>query len=225
MINRGTVQLLQQLRALDVRLRVQDGLLIVDVPKGRLTPALEAALRDKKQELLQALAEQSDNSTRSDLTRVSRATVPLRLSFFQERLWVLDQLQPGHTAYNLAVCSEVMSGVDVEILRTAISRTIDRHEILRSRYVSNEGVPNVRFAALAETRVSVRDLRLLTSGERLSALKRAAAEAARESFDLANEAPVRFTILQVSDNSAALLLAAHHHCVGRVVAGRFGHRG
>ncbi len=210
MIHHNTAQLLEQLRALDVRLRVEDGRLRINAPKGSLTPALEAALVDQRQELLQALTARDAATRRPALTPVARDGTPLRLSFLQERLWVLEQLQPGHTAYNLAVCSSVLEGIDIALLQAAIRRTVARHEILRSRFVLTDGVPSVRVASAEETSIVVRDLRGLADHARREALASAAPDATHEPFDLAGEAPVRFTVLQVGDTSAALLFATHH---------------
>ena len=205
----AATELIAQLRALDVHLRVEEGRLRVNAPKGRLTPELEAALLERKQELVLLL-------TAPDFARRSAGPSPvprsgtLPLSFLQERLWVLQQLQPDDTAYNMASSSGVADPLDVSRLEQAIHRVIERHEILRARFVQVNGEPRMQLANAADTPVIVRDLRAMPPDERASLIDGAAARAARAPFDLANEAPVRFTILRTGDTSAVLVSAAHH---------------
>ena len=196
--------LIALLRTLDVHLRVEGGALRVNAPKGRLTPELEAALVASKRELVEVLSEAPRG-----LTRVARSG-PLALSFLQERLWMLEQIQTGQTAYNLATISDVAQGLDVSLLEAAVRRVIERHEILRARFAMVDNAPRVTFASADATSVTRRDLRGLSGSEQQREIRDAAPRATQAPFDLASEAPVRFTILQTAERSAALLLAAHH---------------
>ena len=205
----GATELIAQLRALDVHLRVEDGRLRVNAPKGRLTPELEAALVDRKAELLEILSARATDRTGPPLVAVPR-NGPLPLSFLQERLWVLHQLEPTQTAYNLASSSGVVADIDVPRLASAIRRVIERHEILRARFAPVDGEPRVHVAAAADTAVVVRDTQLMPAAEQAALIAGAAATAARQPFDLAREAPVRFTILQTGPVSGALVFVAHH---------------
>lgn len=210
MIENSTALLLAELRALDVHLRVEDGRLRVSAPKGQLTPALEAALVARKAELLHALADTPSPAVKPALTPVARDGTSLRMSFLQERLWILEQLQPGNTAYNLAVMSRRMHGVEIAALQTAIRRLIARHEILRARFVAGRGAPSMQIMSPDSTPVSVADLRSLDTEAQNAALDAAVDAATTVPFELATEAPVRFTIFQTDDRSAALLFSAHH---------------
>ena len=208
-MNNGATELIAQLRALDVRLRVEDGRLRVNAPKGRLTPELEAALVARKTELLEFLSARAPERSGPPLVAVPR-NGHLPLSFLQERLWVLHQLEPTETSYNLASSTGVVSDVDVSLLMKAIRRVIERHEILRARFAPVDGAPRVQVAASADTAVVLRDLQRLPVAEQQSIVAGAAAAAAQLPFDLAHEAPVRFTILQTGPTSCALVFGAHH---------------
>jgi amino acid adenylation domain-containing protein len=208
-IHQTAGQLLEELKALDVRLRVEDGRLRINAPKGSLTPALEAALIAQKDQLVAALQDQATGAGRAALAPVTRSG-PLRLSFLQERLWVLDQLQPGQTTYNLATTSPETDGIDAPQLLSAIRRVVERHEILRTRFVLEGSSPRVRIVSADQTRVELRDLRALGPEARHAAVMRAAPDASHEPFNLAAEAPVRFAVLQTGDARCALLISAHH---------------
>lgn len=209
MTEQTTGELLDQLRALDVRLRVEDGRLRINAPKGRLTPALEAALVAHRAALVAALEGQGNDAGRPALAPIPRSG-PLRLSLLQERLWVIQQLQPDSTAYNLVMLAQEQDGIELPLLQAAILGVVQRHEILRSRFVSVGGAPDVRITAAEETRVVVRDLRALAREEQQAVITQAVPVATREPFDLTAEAAVRFTILQTGDRRCALLIAAHH---------------
>ena len=202
--------LITLLRSLDVHLRVEGGALRVNAPKGRLTPDLEAALVARKAELLQMLTDAPRAAVhRRALTRIERGA-SLPLSFLQERIWLVEQLQPGQTAYNLAMASSVADDLDVPTLTRAIRAVIERHEILRARFSLVQNEPRILLARAEDTPVTVRDLRTLSIEEQDQVISGAPAIAAHEPFDLSAAAPVRFTILQLAERRVVVLLAAHH---------------
>jgi amino acid adenylation domain-containing protein len=203
-----TGELLARLRSLDVHVRAEGGRLRINAPKGRLTRDLEAALVARKDELLKVL-ELDSRRARPELAPVSRSSPP-RLSYLQERLWVLDRLQPGSTAYNLASISGVRTGVDVPRLIVAVRRLVARHEILRSRFVLEGETPVVSIGPPDDIVIDVQDLRGWSDERQAEALTRAAGDAALRPFDVRIEPPVRFAVLQTADDAAALLFSAHH---------------
>lgn len=69
-----------------------------------------------------------------------RPSGPIPLSFAQQRLWFLDQLEPGSAEYNSPLALRLGGGLDVAILRTALAAIAERHEILRTRLVATDGV-------------------------------------------------------------------------------------
>src|ERR1044072_9264575 len=74
------------------------------------------------------------------LVRVSREQ-PLPLSFSQQSLWFLDQLEPESYAYNLAYATELNGPLVIDALRKALNAIVERHEVLRTRFVSVGGSP------------------------------------------------------------------------------------
>jgi hypothetical protein len=75
------------------------------------------------------------------LTAVPR-NEPLPLSFAQERLWFLDQLQPGTALYNLPAAFRVSGRLSVPVLEEAMSGIVRRHEVLRTRFLVIDGAPH-----------------------------------------------------------------------------------
>ncbi|MEV1178204.1 amino acid adenylation domain-containing protein, partial [Nonomuraea sp. NPDC049784] len=70
---------------------------------------------------------------------VSRDT-PLPLSFAQQRLWFLDQMEPGSSEYNAPLALRLSGFLDVPALRAALDVIVERHEVLRTRFVAVDGV-------------------------------------------------------------------------------------
>lgn len=202
--------LLAELRALDVRVHVEGGRLRINAPKGRMTPALEAALIAGKEELLRELEATSQPAALPALAPVPRNTGSLPLSFFQERLWVLDRLQPGATTYNFGSLFSPPGPVDADRLEAALRRVVSRHEILRARFVLEGEAPVARLGPTEATPIVVSDLRAELAEVRQRLLDGAAAEAVSVPFDLTRDAPVRFRIFRTAEDRAALLISAHH---------------
>jgi Condensation domain/TubC N-terminal docking domain len=209
-----THELLAELRALDVHVHAEGGRLRVNAPKGRMTPALEAALVAGKAELLRVLEERGADAAaqpaRPALVPARRDDGALPLSFLQERLWLVDRLQPGGTAYNLASMLAPDEPMDSAFVEQAVRRVVARHEILRSRFVLDGEAPAVRVGAAEDVRTIVRDLRASSDEARRATLAGALEVAVHEPFDLETEAPIRFTIFRLPDDRAALLVCAHH---------------
>jgi len=206
-------ELLARLRARDVQLRVEAGRLRVNAPAHVLTPELEAELRASKEALLELLepASAPPQATVPMSATIPRATSPLPLSFVQQGIWLHGQLERANTAYNLAMLSPVRRDIaNLTLLVDAIGDVIGVHEILRSRYVVRETAPVVELGAAAATPIVTVDLRELPATAQQSTLEAAAETAARAPFDLAIEAPVRFTVFQVDANAYVILTAVHH---------------
>src|SRR5687767_13563684 len=92
---------------------------------------LAAAKQAMLEKRLQAL--KTGGTTQPRIPRVSREK-PLVLSFAQERLWFLDQLQHGNPAYNLVDAWRLKGSVQVELLDEAFNEVAQRHESLRTGF-------------------------------------------------------------------------------------------
>ncbi|MEA2692171.1 MAG: hypothetical protein QOJ16_1558, partial [Acidobacteriota bacterium] len=138
----------------------------------------------------------------------------LPLSFAQERLWLLDQLEPGSFAYNLPTALRLRGEVDVAALGASLGEIVRRHESLRTRFVARGGKPVQVILAPAPFPVPVVDLAGIgaaRAGE--SAVLAALAEDdARRPFDLAAGPLFRVTLLRLAgeDGESLLLLNLHH---------------
>src|SRR5258708_3894154 len=88
------------------------------------------------------------------------------LSFAQKRLWFLDQLYPQSPLYNFPVALRIKGPLDLDALRYALSFSVVRHEVLRTRFVAVEGNPTQVISGQAEVELPVTDLSTMTEALR-----------------------------------------------------------
>ena len=136
----------------------------------------------------------------------------LPLSFAEQRLWFLDQLQEKSIAYNEQEALRLTGSLSIEALEMALQEIVRRHESLRTNYQAVEGSP-VRviheiqkpgfFSQLASTANTDTETRFLE-------LQRLAAEEIQQPFDLANDPLLRVALFQLAPDDYVLLLTMHH---------------
>lgn len=134
------------------------------------------------------------------------AAIPL--SFAQRRLWFLDQLQRPAPVYNMAVALRLRGYLDTEALGAAVADVVGRHESLRTVFPAVDGVPRqlVIEARRADLGCDIVDATAWPADR----LQRAIEEAARHSFDLATEIPLRTWLFRIADDEHVLVAVAHH---------------
>jgi amino acid adenylation domain-containing protein len=135
-------------------------------------------------------------------------TGPLPLSFAQQRMWFLHQLEPNSPAYNLPAALRLTGRLDVASLERAFSELLRRHEALRTSFPSDGGTPQQSIARPAPFPLQVTDLSAHPSPES-EALRLAAEDAARP-FELSRGPLVRASLLRLGEDSHVLLLCMHH---------------
>ena len=127
------------------------------------------------------------------------------LSYGQRALWFVHQLDRSSAAYNLHIALRIHSPLDVEALRSAFQKIVDRHAPLRSTFAERNGVPFQRVAQKMEVAFSVHDARTLDTGT----LRRRLLEEVHRPFDL-ERGPVFRVALFRTQNAHELIIAAHH---------------
>jgi amino acid adenylation domain-containing protein/FkbM family methyltransferase len=137
-------------------------------------------------------------------------TGDMPLSFAQQRLWFLDQLQPENPFYNSPVAMRLTGQLDVGALEQTLSEIVRRHEVLRTSFPAVAGKPVQAIASSAELAFVVRDLRELEAGEREAEAHRLVLEEARRPLDLAHGPLFRAILLQLAEEEHAVILAMHH---------------
>ncbi len=135
---------------------------------------------------------------------------PLRLSFAQERLWFLDQLEPGSTLYNVPFGVRLQGQLDEAALGRALAELVRRHEVLRTTFASVEGRPIQVIHDQVAVALPLSDLGHLPAEEREARVRLEARGEAGRPFDLAEGPLLRARLLRLSDDEHVLLVTMHH---------------
>ncbi|WP_243465285.1 condensation domain-containing protein, partial [Photorhabdus temperata] len=133
----------------------------------------------------------------------------LPLSFAQQRLWFLAQLEGVSETYHIPMVLHVCGQLDSVAWQQALDSVFARHEALRSVFVSVDGQPQVRLLAPdSGLRLSQHDLRGLPEAD--GVLERLCAEEARAPFDLERGPLIRASLIRLADDEYRFLLTQHH---------------
>src|SRR5579864_1720297 len=135
---------------------------------------------------------------------------PCALSFAQQRLWFLAQMEPGRSAYNIARGRRRRGGRDVGALRGALEAIVGRHEALRTTVVVAGEEPQQVVAERWALAVPGGDRRGVAEGERGAELERVLRAEARRPFDLAADLMLRVLLVRVGVEEHVVLLTMHH---------------
>ncbi|MCA1568706.1 MAG: condensation domain-containing protein, partial [Acidobacteria bacterium] len=134
----------------------------------------------------------------------------LPLSFAQQRLWFIDQVNPGSSAYNIAEAIRLKGRLDIAALEQTLSEVVRRHEVLRTTFSSVEGQARQDIASALAIELPRIDLGGMPEAEREQEARRLAEREAQEPFELARGPLVRATLLQLDEEDHVILFTMHH---------------
>ena len=140
--------------------------------------------------------------------RESAASPPL--SFAQQRLWFLDQIQGNSPVYNVYRAWRLSGALNLEALQRAIDTIVARHGVLRSTIKVVEGEPTQVTAAALSVPITIIDLQGLSSTEREAKSVQLAVREAKLPFDLAQGPLFRVKLMRLVNDEHLLLLTLHH---------------
>jgi amino acid adenylation domain-containing protein len=169
--------------------------------RSRLTPA--------KRELLAHLI-RSGSAGAADSIRRRQKQIPAPLSFAQQRLWFLDRLFPGSSAYNIVIPLRLEGRLDTWVLQRVLSELVRRHETLRTTFEESGGEPVQRIHLPTVVPVPLVDLRRLPALARQGEARRLGREEAGRGFDLERGPLLRACLLCLGAEEHVLLTNMHH---------------
>ncbi len=132
------------------------------------------------------------------------------LSFAQQRLWFIDQLEPGSPLYNMPSALRLYGGVNLSALSQALREVVRRHEALRTRFIAIEGEAAQVVDATPEGVLRVVDLRGLPETRREAAAAKSVEREAVSPFDLASGPLLRSVLMRLGEDEHVLLVTMHH---------------
>ncbi|MFP2934097.1 condensation domain-containing protein, partial [Pyxidicoccus sp. 3LG] len=176
----------------------------VELPLGELFTAPTVAL------LAERLEQRTGTTTRQPPLVPTERTQALPLSFAQQRLWFLDQLQPGSASYNIPWALKLNGKLEANALRDALRALVQRHEALRTTFAVRDGEPTQHIHGEPRLELPVLDLSGLDDSSRDAEARRLAHEEAQRPFDLAQGPLVRTTLVRLAPEQHLLLVTLHH---------------
>jgi amino acid adenylation domain-containing protein len=206
-----TGEFLLHLRELGVRLRAEGARVHCSAPEGVLTAALQAEIAQRKPEIL-ALLEQSGAGEIGEPVKLGPMPRDgaLPLSFGQQRLWFLDQLEPGTSAYTIAGRRRMRGPLDVTALTRALGELVRRHEALRTTFPSRSGEPVQRIGDPETVKLEIIDLEAIPAPDRSRAAEDFVGTEVHRPFDLACGPLFRPVLLRFGPEEHELLVSVHH---------------
>ncbi|HYK19257.1 MAG TPA: condensation domain-containing protein, partial [Pyrinomonadaceae bacterium] len=165
---------------------------------------------EKRELLARLMAEEGIELSGKDVIRRRPADSEPQLSFAQQRLWLLDQLEPGSAAYNIATVLTLKGTLNVNALERALSEVVCRHEALRTSFRSVQGQPVPVIAEPQQLKLTLVDISHLPHEQRAQKAHQLAEEDAQTPFDLSCPPLLRAGLLRHDEQEHTLLLTMHH---------------
>jgi amino acid adenylation domain-containing protein len=131
-------------------------------------------------------------------------------SLTQQSLWFINQLEPQSAAYNILACLRISTSLDVQALEKSFNALIQRHEILRTTFVEEDGQPMQVITSNLILPLPVIDLSPLPKAEREAKALGLARDEAQRPFDLTQSPLQRILLLHFEAGEHILLLTMHH---------------
>ncbi|MFP5288489.1 MAG: condensation domain-containing protein, partial [Thermoanaerobaculia bacterium] len=172
--------------------------------------ARRSGLSDAKRELLAKLARGQAAPAPANAIPRRPAGAPAQLSFAQQRIWFIDQLEPGSPAYNIAAALLLSGPLDREALQRSFGEIVRRHEVLRTTFAMAGGEPVQVIHPRMRMGLSITDLSGLPAAEREAALREIALDEARRPFDLGRGPVLRVALVRLAREEHVLLLTVSH---------------
>ncbi|WP_298771746.1 non-ribosomal peptide synthetase [uncultured Shewanella sp.] len=211
------IDIILLLHAQQIQVSESDGKLLVDAPKGALTPALTTIIKTNKTILVDFLREQSAFKQANDNVPVIEKAprnpdTGLPLSFAQQRLWFIDRMENGSAQYNMPSALLVEGALDIDAAQQAITRIINRHESLRTIFAECEAGPVQLIKPGFEFSLKQLDLSELDDAEQSARIDQLIALDSAKVFDLSSDLMIRATCLALDcDGMKNMMLFNMHH--------------
>ena len=168
-----------------------------DLTVARLAKRIEEALRAGEKDVAPPLVK----APRAD-------RIPL--SFAQQRMWFIDQLEPGSAAYNIPCAVRLRGDLDTDALRKTLNEIVARHEVLRTSFPSMNGQPRQEILEPGDLQPEYIDLSAMDETEREIRLLSDLQAEAKRGFDLASGRLIRAVLIKLAINEHVFMVTMHH---------------
>ncbi|MBE9057069.1 non-ribosomal peptide synthetase [Sphaerospermopsis sp. LEGE 08334] len=209
--NQQVVSLMLRLQSMGCRIWAEDDKLRIRTSKNALTAELKQEIQNNKADILAFLKAAKKQVVVTDSIPKLSPDSPKLLSFAQQRLWLLAQLQGSSTAYNMPIALQLNGKLNIDALRSSLAYLLNRHETLRMYFPTVAGEPQVAIRNLEEIEVlTVQDCRNLDENPQSPSIQALIDAHAQESFDLNTGPLFKAKLLQLHDQKSVLMINMHH---------------
>ena len=178
----------------------------VEIP---VRTVFEAATVAELARNIETAQRQAPGETTPPMMPVARnGNIPL--SFAQERLWFLQQLDPANPAYNFPAALRLTGQLNISALKKTLATIVQRHESLRTTFAAPDGEPVQIIHQHFELKMPLVDLQVVATDEREAEVRRLVTEASLQPFDLERGPLVRVLLLKLSAAEHVVALTMHH---------------
>jgi amino acid adenylation domain-containing protein len=217
--NQQIVSLMLRLQNLGCRIWAEDDKLRIRTSKNALTAELKQEIQDRKADILTFLKAAKTQAVSTAEIPALSADSPKLLSFAQQRLWLLAQLQGSSATYNMPIALQLNGNLNIDVLHSSLADLLNRHESLRMYFPTVAGQPQVAIRSLDEIAVlTVQDCRELGTGNKgeldldtqCPNIQDLIDAHAQEHLDLNTGPLFKAKLLQLEEQKSVLAINMHH---------------
>jgi len=194
---------LQELHSKDIRLSCQGDKLRINAPKGAVTPDIQNRLKEQKDALIRLLHQQQTITTAAQDNDHP-------LSFAQQRLWFVDQLEQNSPAYNMPAALRLRGLLNTVALEASLNEILHRHAVLRTCFHLKDGNPVQHICDDITLNPQKTDLSDLPPDARDTRIQAMIDAESQKPFDLQTGPLIRAQLLICNAEEHVLLLSMHH---------------
>ena len=178
------------------------------IPASATPPDISEAKRLLLARFLRGEVKQSANSARTISPLPLDATA--QLSFAQERLWFLDQLNPDSAVYNVPLSVKLNGQIDPEAVERSVNEIVRRHDVLRTTFATVDGQPAIKTHSELRVRLQICDVTSHPESEREAEARAILNQEAHAPFDLNRGPLIRATLVKLDADKCIFLVVMHH---------------
>jgi amino acid adenylation domain-containing protein/non-ribosomal peptide synthase protein (TIGR01720 family) len=200
-------EFLSYLNSLEIKLWLEEEKLKYQAPQGAMTPEIKQEIGTRKPEILAFLrsAITPSKTFESVISPVARSE-DLPLSFAQQRMWFIYQMDQQNSAYNEALTIRLTGRLNIDILEQTINAIIQRHESLRTTFPMVEGKPIQKIAPFLKIKLLVVNLKDIPQEQ----IDKRIIEELQKPFDLTQAPLLRCTLFDLGYENYILVNVFHH---------------
>lgn len=192
---------------------LSEGKLKVRAEKGAMTDELRNRIKTHKAEIIEMLESLTNVTSRRNETLIEPAEpgkTKFPLSYAQQRLWFIDQLEETTPQYNMPTALKFTGRLNEKAMQKSLNALMERHAVLRTVYIKEDDRPFQVINEPSEVNVTRIDLSHLKGEELEQNVKYLSKQEANTPFDLSSDPMLRVTLLSLAPDQCVLLITIHH---------------